>query len=78
MKKIIIPQFGETTEEEITIVRWLKQPGEAVKTGEVLLEVETNKALLQIEAIDFGTLLTITKQVGELVKPGDVVGLIQE
>lgn len=78
MKKIIIPQFGETTEEEITIVRWLKQPGEAVKTGEVLLEVETNKALLPIEAIDFGTLLTITKQVGELVKPGDVVGFIQE
>ncbi|MBA7523073.1 hypothetical protein ES705_15196 [subsurface metagenome] len=78
MKKIVIPQFGETTEEEITIVRWLKQPGDTVKTGEVLLEVETNKALLQIEAIDCGTLLTITKQGGELVKPGEVVGFIQE
>ena len=76
MKKIIMPQFGETSEESIKIVNWAKKTGEKVIKGEVLLEVETDKVTMDVEAADSGILVKIEKQEMEDVKPGDVIGYL--
>lgn len=77
MRQIIMPQFGETTEEEIRITRWLKSPGEEVTAGETLLEIETDKSTLTVEAAESGRLARIEKPAGEVVKPGAVIGLLE-
>jgi pyruvate/2-oxoglutarate dehydrogenase complex dihydrolipoamide acyltransferase (E2) component len=73
-----MPQFGETPEEQITIVRWLKQPGEMVQAGEALLQIETDKATLEVEAADSGRLARIEKQAGEVVKPATIIAYLQD
>ncbi len=76
MTEIVMPQFGETTEEQIVIVKWLRSPGEKVVAGEMLLEIETEKSTLQVEAVSSGVLASIVRQEGESVKPGEVIGYI--
>lgn len=77
MIEIVMPQFGETVEEEITISKWLKNIGDLIEAGEVLLEVETDKATLSVEAADTGKLVRIVKDAGEVVKPGNVIGYLE-
>jgi pyruvate/2-oxoglutarate dehydrogenase complex dihydrolipoamide acyltransferase (E2) component len=77
MQEIVMPQFGETVEEEITISKWSKQIGDPIKAGEVLLEVETDKATLSVEAADSGKLAQIVKDAGEVVKPGTIIGYLE-
>ena len=71
-----MPQFGETVEEEITITRWLKAVGDPIEAGEPLLEVETDKATLSVEAADSGTLARIVVEAGQAVKPGTTIGYL--
>ena len=77
MIEIVMPQFGETMEEEITISRWLRKIGDPVEAGGTLYEVETDKAALSVEAADSGTLARILKDAGEVVKPGTVIGYLE-
>ena len=53
--EIVMPRLGWTMEEG-TLVEWLKQPGEAVQAGEILLTVETDKAVNEVESFDAGRL----------------------
>lgn len=53
-----IPKLGQS-EETVTLVKWHKAEGDTVKKGEVLLEVETDKAVLEVESQFEGTLLKI-------------------
>ncbi len=56
-KDVIIPRLGSSDEsDEVRILRWLKTPGTEVKKGEALLEVETDKVNVEIEAPDDGRL----------------------
>lgn len=55
---IILPKLGQQTEES-TIVRWHKRVGDTVKKGDVLFEMETDKAVLEAESFFDGTLLKI-------------------
>lgn len=70
------PAVGESI-TEVSIGRWLKQDGEAVKVGEPVLEIESEKATLEVVAEAAGV-LQITKQTGETVKIGEVVGYIDD
>ena len=54
--QIVMPRQGQSV-EACTIVRWLKQPGENVGSGEVLCEIETDKAAFEVESTATGTLL---------------------
>jgi pyruvate/2-oxoglutarate dehydrogenase complex dihydrolipoamide acyltransferase (E2) component len=76
MIEIVMPQFGETTEELIVIVKWRRAPGETVEAGEILLEIETEKSALEVEAACSGVLTSIVRQEGERVRPGEVIGYI--
>ena len=73
---IIVPQLGKGT-VEATIVKWLKQKGEMVLTGEPLLELETDKINLEINAIRPGLLVHIECPDGKTVRPGEVVGILE-
>jgi pyruvate dehydrogenase E2 component (dihydrolipoamide acetyltransferase) len=53
--EIVMPQLGLSMDSGI-IVRWLKKPGDLVKQGEILLEVETDKSVVEVEAVTNGRL----------------------
>ena len=64
--EIVMPRQGQSV-EACTIVRWLKQPGENVGTGDVLCEIETDKAAFEVESTAAGTLLAQFVPEGEEV-----------
>jgi pyruvate dehydrogenase E2 component (dihydrolipoamide acetyltransferase) len=66
--KIFLPRLGESITEAI-IGKWLKQPGDSVLRGEVIAELETAKAMMELESPAKGTLLAV------FPKPGDIVHL---
>ncbi len=73
--EIILPKLGQTMEEG-TIVEWVKQEGDPVKRGEVLFAVESDKAVLEVEATARGFLRKILVPAGETVPVLTVVGLM--
>ncbi|MFT8802937.1 MAG: biotin/lipoyl-containing protein, partial [Gluconobacter cerinus] len=50
---ILMPALSPTMTEG-TIARWLRQPGDVVKSGDVIAEIETDKATMEVEAVDDG------------------------
>lgn len=73
--EIRMPALGQTS-DELRILRWLKIEGEAVKAGEPLLEVETDKATLEIEAAVAGILLKIVCPEEESAEAGAVIAYV--
>ena len=74
---IRMPPLGQTS-DELRLSAWLKSEGETVTEGEPLLEVETDKATLEVEASVSGTLLRMVLAEGETVLAGTLVGWIGE
>ncbi len=70
-----MPQLGETVAEG-KIVKWFKSAGDAVKPGDNLFEIETDKTSMEVPATTAGTLSHIYFQVGEVAKVGAVVAVI--
>lgn len=62
-----MPDLSTTEGTEITILKWVVNVGDPVERGQVILEVETDKAVQEIEAIATGTLTS------QLVEPRDMV-----
>ncbi|HWI45863.1 MAG TPA: 2-oxoglutarate dehydrogenase complex dihydrolipoyllysine-residue succinyltransferase [Rubrobacter sp.] len=75
--EIHVPELGESV-ADATVGRWLKQEGEAVKSGEALVELETDKINFEVEAEQDGVLQSISKDEGETVNVGEVIGTIGE
>ena len=74
-RPVRMPPLGETS-GELRIVQWLKEVGAAVEQGELLLEVETDKATLEVEAAVSGTLLAVLHGPGETVAVGEVLAFV--
>ncbi len=72
---VIMPKLGMTMERG-TIIKWLKRPGERVRSGEALLEIETDKSLMQVEAEASGVLLAIARNEGAEVPVTETIGWI--
>lgn len=66
------------TMEEGTLVEWLKKEGDTVKEGELLAEVETDKATMEMESFFSGTVLKLLVEEGATVKVGDPLAIIGE
>lgn len=66
-----------TTGGAVKILRWIAQPGASVSRGENVLEVETDKAAMEVESTATGTLKEIIVQEGESVDAGTVIAMIQ-
>src|SRR4051794_8897625 len=73
--EIRVPTLGESV-SEATIGRWFKKPGDAVKADEPLVELETDKVTLEVNAPAAGTLGDISAKDGETVTPGALLGSI--
>jgi pyruvate dehydrogenase E2 component (dihydrolipoamide acetyltransferase) len=75
MKTIIMPRLGRSMEEG-KILRWLKQEGNAVKKGESLAEVETDKGNIEVDALAAGLLRKILAAEGQTIPVGAAIALI--
>ena len=72
---ITMPKMSDTMQEG-TIATWLKKVGDEVKSGEVLAEVETDKATMELESYDDGILLHIGVEAGDSVPVDGVIAVI--
>ena len=72
---LTMPKTGHI-EEEATVYRWLKEEGEAIEKGDIVLEVETQKAVLEVEAFESGKLLKILVSEGTTVGVGTPLAII--
>jgi pyruvate dehydrogenase E2 component (dihydrolipoamide acetyltransferase) len=75
--KIIMPQGGQDITEGF-VVRWFKKEGEPIRRGEVICEVETEKAVFEVEAPSDGVLVKIVAAAGMKVPIFSVIGIIGE
>ncbi|VAW00125.1 Dihydrolipoamide acetyltransferase component of pyruvate dehydrogenase complex, partial [hydrothermal vent metagenome] len=67
------------TMEEGTLAKWLVKEGDEVSSGDLLAEIETDKATMEFEAIDEGTIAKILIAEGtDNVKVGEVIAIIAE
>lgn len=74
-KKVIMPKFG-MDQEEGTVATWLKKEGDVVEKGEPILEVETDKVNMEVEANADGILAGISAGPGQTVPIGQVIAYI--
>jgi 2-oxoglutarate dehydrogenase E2 component (dihydrolipoamide succinyltransferase) len=72
---ITIPALGESI-TEATVLRWLKTAGEAVERDEIIVEIETDKATMELVAPESGVLSEILKGEGETVQIGETIGRV--
>jgi len=72
-----MPDLATNEGVELGVTRWLANVGDAVKRGQALLEIETDKAVQEVECIANGTLQTIHVQPGEKVPVGAVIATIK-
>src|SRR6476620_10358305 len=72
---VLMPQLGETVAEG-KITKWFKAAGDAVKPGDNLFEIETDKVSMEVPSTTTGTLAEIRVGVGEVAPVGAVVAVI--
>jgi pyruvate dehydrogenase E2 component (dihydrolipoamide acetyltransferase) len=75
MPIITMPKLSDTMVEG-TIARWKKKQGDTIETGDILAEVETDKATMEMEAFDDGVLKEIYVADGGVAKVGEKIALI--
>lgn len=75
--KIVMPQLGQTMTEGV-VTRWLRREGDRVRKGDPLAEIESDKAILELEAPHDGVLLSLVAAEGQTVPVGEPVALLGE
>jgi 2-oxoglutarate dehydrogenase E2 component (dihydrolipoamide succinyltransferase) len=77
MSNIVVPELGESV-VEARVARWLKKPGDRVEVGDPIVELETEKIDLEVNAEKPGVISSIARGEGDDVKIGEVLGVIDE
>lgn len=72
---ITMPRLSDTMEEG-TVASWLKNVGDEIEEGDILAEIETDKATMEFESFNSGTLLHVGLQVGDSAKVDDLLAII--
>ena len=75
--EVKVPSLPESVSDG-TLVNWKKQPGDVVKRGDNLVDLETDKVVLDIPAPADGILGQILRQEGDIVTTGDVIATLEE
>jgi len=75
--RVIMPKLTDSMEEGV-VVKWCKAEGEHVESGDVLAEIETDKAVMELEAFTSGTLRRVLVPEGTTVPSGTLIGVIGE
>src|SRR5919205_4047051 len=76
-EELVMPRLSDTMEQG-TIGRWLKREGDSFSEGDVLAEIETDKALMEFQAYDSGTMLKILVDDGESADLGAAIAVVGE
>lgn len=74
---IEMPKLSDTMTEG-TVVRWLKKEGDEIEIGDIIAEIETDKATMEMEAFDEGTLSQISVPEGDKAPVGSVIAVLLE
>ena len=77
MSNIVVPELGESV-VEARVARWLKKEGDRVEVGEAVVELETEKIDLEVNADKSGVIASIKRQEGEDVKIGELLAVLDE
>ncbi len=77
IQKVLLPKLGQTM-EEATIASWRVQEGDSVGKGDVLCEITTDKATLEVESYAKGTLRHILAKEGEVVPVNDLIAVVAD
>ena len=77
MTNIVVPELGESV-VEARVARWLKKEGDRVEVGDPVVELETEKIDLEVNAERGGVLASIKHKVGDDVKIGEVLAVLDE
>src|SRR5690606_11249581 len=72
-----MPKMSDTMTEGV-IAKWHKKVGDTVKSGELMAEIETDKATMDYESFNTGTVLYLGAKEGEAVKVNDVLAIVGE
>ncbi len=75
--KIEMPKLSDTMEEGV-IAKWNVKEGDKVSSGDVIAEVETDKATMEVEVFDDGTILKIMAEEGEAIPLGGLIAIVGE
>ena len=75
--RVVMPKLTDTMEEGV-VVEWKKKEGDPVQAGDVIAEIETDKAVMDLEAFASGILRKVMAREGETVKAGALIGVIGE
>ena len=73
--QITMPQLSDTMTEG-TVVKWLKKEGDKIKSGDIVAEVETDKATMEMESFESGTLAVLTVPEGGKVQVGEPIAIL--
>ncbi len=76
LKEVHMPKLSPKSDEYF-FGEWIKKPGEAVKQGDILFEVETDKVISQVESEEDGVLKEQKVTTGDTTKVGDLVATIE-
>ena len=76
-KELVMPQMGYDMQQG-TVVRWIKKEGDEVVRGEPVAEIETDKAVVEMESIGGGVLRKIVAPEGTVAQVGEVIAIIGE
>jgi 2-oxoglutarate dehydrogenase E2 component (dihydrolipoamide succinyltransferase) len=72
---VVVPQLSESV-SEATLMTWKKKPGDAIVADEILIEIETDKVVMEVPAPASGVLAEIVKVDGSMVSSGEVLAKI--
>ncbi len=75
ISEVVMPQMGADMEEG-TIIKWLKHEGDEVERGEIIAEIETDKANVEIEAFDPGVFRKALHAEGDTIDVGTIIAII--
>jgi 2-oxoglutarate dehydrogenase E2 component (dihydrolipoamide succinyltransferase) len=75
IKDVVVPELSESV-SEATLLTWKKKAGDAIEADEILIEVETDKVVLEVPAPSSGVLMEIVRADGSLVTSGEVIARI--
>ena len=75
--EIKMPNLSQTT-NEVMLIEWLIKPGDIVKKGQPLCEVESDKSVMEVESFTSGTVLQLLAEANTSIEAGTVIALIGE
>lgn len=75
LRELTMPKVGHLMEEG-TIVKWRKQIGDKVEKGDIVYEIEMDKAVVEVESFESGVLLKVVANEGDIVPVGEPVAIL--